>query len=348
MQTWNKPFILFLILISFGLIYLLSSVLTPFLIGALLAYLVNPLVNKLMQFKITRLLSVIIVFVLLFVLIFLIILLLIPSIQSQIDSLTELLPNIITWFSDTVFPWATQLIGSQEFINVETLKSAFVNQWSKAGVLVTQFFNTLLRSGMVLATWALNLIIIPVVTFYLLRDWKALLKGIRDLLPRKIEPTVVQLTKECDSVLSAFFRGQLLVMLSLGFIYAIGLTLVGLKVGILLGLIFGLISIVPYLGTIVGITVASIAAFVQFGTFMSVFLVWIVFTVGQLSESMLLTPNLIGDRIGLHPIAVIFSVLAGGSLFGFVGVLLALPVAACLMVWLRFLHQRYRESHLYR
>lgn len=347
MQTWNNGLIFFLVLIVCGLLYLLAPILTPFLIGALLAYLVNPLVDRLMKFHIPRLMSVIIVFAVLFLIITLLVLLLIPLIQDQIQVLTDTLPNIIEWGQKQFLPWITQFFGAQEFINVTIMKKTLIEQWSKAGGFATQFVNTAVRGGFVLAEWLINLVLIPVVTFYLLRDWKKLLKGIHDLIPRKIEPTLVKLFQESDSVLSAFFRGQLLVMLSLGLIYAIGLSLIGLKIGIIVGLVSGLISIVPYLGAIVGVVTASVAAFVQFGEFKYVMLVWLVFIIGQSIESMLLTPNLVGDRIGLHPVAVIFAILAGGSIFGFFGILLALPVAAVFMVGLRFLHKRYRASKLY-
>jgi predicted PurR-regulated permease PerM len=208
-------------------------------------------------------------------------------------------------------------------------------------------WKSVLHSGFALIEWVAHLVLIPVVTFYLLRDWDKVVKGVRELLPRSSEPTIVKLATECDDVLSAFFRGQLLVMLSLATIYSIGLSLVGLQVGLMIGLIAGLLSLVPYLGFIVGIVTASIVAYVQFGTLSSLFLVWLVFMVGQVIESTFLTPNLVGNRIGLHPVAVIFSVLAGGTLFGFFGVLLALPVAAVIMVLLRFFYQRYCNSRLY-
>lgn len=347
MRAWNKPYVIFLVLLFFGALYLLASVITPFLIGALLAYLVNPIVGQLARLKIKRLPSVVIVFAALFLLVSIMILLFIPVLQSQIEMFSNTLPNIADWVTETLLPWASQWLGSQEYINIATMKTALTGQWGKAGSLITHFFNTLLYSSIVLITWLLNLIIIPVVTFYLLRDWDQFISGVHDLIPRKIEGKVMQLTTECDAVLSAFFRGQLLVMLSLGIIYAIGLTLAGLKIGILLGLIIGLISIVPYLGFILGIIIASIACYVQFSDLNHLLYVWAVFAIGQSAEAFFLTPNLIGDRIGLHPVAVIFAVLAGGCLFGFLGVLLALPAASILMVGIRHAHQQYRESPLY-
>ena len=193
----------------------------------------------------------------------------------------------------------------------------------------------------------MNIALIPVVAFYLLRDWDLLVERIHNMIPRQFVTTTVNLTKECDEVLSAFLRGQLLIMLLLGCIYALGLALIGLDLALIIGLLAGLASLVPYLGFIVGILAASIAAILQFQEFMPLVYVALVFGVGQLLEGSLLTPLLVGDRIGLHPVAVIFAVLAGGQLFGFVGVLLALPIAAVVMVFVRHLYGQYRTSQYY-
>ena len=200
---------------------------------------------------------------------------------------------------------------------------------------------------MVLVGWVANLVLIPVVAFYLLRDWDRLMACLRELLPRRIEPTVTALARESDEVLGAFFRGQLLVMLGLGTIYTLGLWIVGLDLALLVGLIAGLVSFVPYLGFIIGILLAGVLALIQFHDMAHLLGVVGVFAVGQAMEGMLLTPLLVGERIGLHPVAVIFAVLAGGQLFGFFGVLLALPVAAVIAVFLRHMRHHYVRSELY-
>ncbi|MNZ36121.1 hypothetical protein D3C78_535340 [compost metagenome] len=190
--------------------------------------------------------------------------------------------------------------------------------------------------------------LIPVVSFYLLRDWDLMMAKIRGLLPRQREERLVALAGECHEVLGAFVRGQLLVMLALGVIYASGLMLVGLELGLLIGLLAGLAAIVPYMGFIIGIGAAMVAGLFQFGGDPYPLLaIAAVFMVGQALEGMVLTPLLVGDRIGLHPVAVIFAILAGGELFGFTGVLLALPVAAVIMVLLRHVHDLYKESGMY-
>ena len=316
--------------------------------GALLAYLVDPLVTQLMRLHLPRLLSVIIIFSLLFFVIVLLVIFLIPVIQTQLENLSDALPDMLDWIQVTGIPWLSEQLGIHE-PSMNTLKTSLVEHLTKSGDnTASKFFNTVLHSGFVLVEWLINLILIPVVTFYLLLDWNKVIGGINHLIPRRIEPTVVKLVKECNAVLSAFFRGQFIVMIALGVLYSIGLTLIGLRIGLILGLIIGMISIVPYLGVIVGIVVASIAAYIQFGALSSVLLVWLLFVLGHILEHTYLTPKLVGNRIGLHPVAVIFAILAGGKLFGFFGVLLALPAAAIIMVWLRFLMSQYHASPLYR
>jgi predicted PurR-regulated permease PerM len=186
------------------------------------------------------------------------------------------------------------------------------------------------------------------VTFYLLRDWNDIIKMVQGVIPDHLKGLVNKLVSECDEVLSAFIRGQLLVMLGLGIIYAVGLQLVGLDMAILIGMIAGLFSVVPYLGFAVGLLVGIIAGLVQYsGDLWALLPIILVFCVGSLIESMVLTPWLVGDRIGLHPVAVIFAVLAGGQMFGFVGVFLALPVASVLMVWVRYVYNEYTSSNWY-
>jgi len=198
-------------------------------------------------------------------------------------------------------------------------------------------------------TWVVNILLLPILAFYFLRDWDKLVERVASVIPRNRIGTISQLARESNDVLGAFIRGQFLVMVALGVIYAGGLSLVGLKLGLLIGLIAGLISFIPYLGATTGILLAVVAALVQAQGFdlKLLILVGVVFTVGQLLESYVLTPRIVGDKIGLHPVAVIFAVMAGGQLFGFLGMLLALPVAAVSNVLLRYAHQRYRESELY-
>lgn len=344
----NRFYILLGIIVISGLLYLLSPILTPFLLGGLFAYIANPLVKKLRRLGIPNIFSVIIVF-LLFVLIFVsLILLFIPIIQRQINTLIDIIPNIVDWLQGTIVPWIQQNFGvNDQLINGGDLKKMLADNLTKTNGATTWVVQTVLVSSAKLIEWIIALILIPVVMFYLLWDWDQFLRGIRNLLPRHIEPTVVKLAKECDNVLSAFFRGQLLIMIILAFVYSIGLSLVGLQVGIIIGTISGLLSIVPYLGFITGIIAASIAAYIQSGTMMSVVSVMVIYGIVHILEIFVLIPQIMGNKIGLHPVAVIFAILAGGLLFGFLGILLALPTAAIIMVLVRHAHKKYRKSDLY-
>lgn len=340
-KVFNKLLIVILLLSCFGLLYLLAPILMPFVAGALLAYLTDPLVNKLMSYHLSRLTSVLIVFSLLFFSIILFIVLLIPVIHSQISALIALIPDSFTWIQTQIWPWLQERLHLQGNFDADTVKDLIGANILKAGGAVSVVMKTILSSGRAFFEILLTILLIPVVTFYMLRDWNILLDKIRSVIPKKIRPRVVELATECDAVLSAFFRGQFIVMLLLGAVYAIGLSAIGLNTGVIIGVIVGFLSIVPYLGFIVGIFIASIAALVQFGTVTSLAWVFLVFLMGNIIENMILVPNLIGDRIGLHPVVVIFAVLAGGTLFGFFGVLLALPVAAVLMVLLRNAYSHY-------
>jgi predicted PurR-regulated permease PerM len=232
-------------------------------------------------------------------------------------------------------------------LDSESLVVAAQEYWREASSALLGVLSTVSRGGQAVLSWLVNLVLIPVVTFYLLRDWDKLVENIRTLIPRKAEPEVSALSREIDEVLGAFIRGQLMVMVALGVIYALGLWLLGLDLAFIIGMGAGVLSIVPYLGTFVGVVAALIAAAFQFQDLLHPVLVLAVFGVGQSLESMFLTPKLVGDRIGLHPVAVIFAVLAGGQLFGFLGILLALPAASALNVLARHLHERYRNSDLY-
>ena len=348
MTQSSRWFWLTIALISAGLLYLLAPILLPFVAGALLAYLGDPLVDRLEKWKISRTLSVVVVFFAIFLIMLPILLYLVPLLESQIKLLITKMPGYIDWIMINLEPMLQETFGINiPALEIEQLKSSFKDHFSSAGGFVKGLLRTVTHSGFVVAGWAANLFLIPVITFYLLRDWDRLVEYFHDLLPRDIEPTVSLLTKESDEVLGAFLRGQMLVMLSLGTIYSVGLKLVGLELSLLIGMLAGLLSFIPYMGLIVGIIVAGIAVLLQTQDPTNLLWVGAVFIVAQMIEGTVLTPLLVGDRIGLHPVAVIFAVLAGGQLFGFFGILLALPVFAILAVVMRHLHKSYKGSDLY-
>lgn len=344
----TKWFLLAGLLVTGWLIYLLAPVLTPFLFSALLAYLGDPLVDRLEKRKLSRLISVVIVFSAIICIVLIVPLILLPIIETQIGELVRSLPAYIDWITETFLPGMQARLGvNPETFDVNQIKLALTSNWKDAGGLAASVVSYATSSGMAMLAWIANMVLIPVLTFYMLIDWDHFMAGIRDLLPRSIEPTVVRLASESDEMLSSFLRGQFIVMISLGVIYSIGLSIAGLKTAVLVGMLAGLVSFVPYLGVIVGLITASVAMLFQTQDIVQLIPVAIVFAVGQALEGMLLTPWLVGDKIGLHPVTVMFAILAGGQLFGFVGVLLALPVAAVLAVLVRHARERYKESVLY-
>lgn len=348
MTQSTRWFWLAIAVISAVLLYFLAPILLPFITGALLAYLGDPLVDRLEKWKISRTLSVVVVFLVIFFAMLPIFFYLIPLLESQIKLLVTKMPGYIDWVMVNFEPTLQKTLGINiPALEVEQLKSTFTEQFSNADGFFKGLVRTVSNSGFIVAGWVANLFLIPVITFYLLRDWDRLVDYIHDLLPRNIEPTVSLLAKESDEVLGAFLRGQMLVMMALGTIYAIGLKIVGLEFSLLIGMLAGLLSFIPYMGLVVGILVAGIAVMLQTHDPMNLVWVSLVFIVAQMIEGMLLTPLLVGDRIGLHPVAVIFAVLAGGQLFGFFGILLALPVFAVIAVVMRHLNKSYKDSYIY-
>ena len=330
-----------------GLVYLLAPILSPFVAGAALAYLLDPLVDRLEDKGMSRILAVVAIFFVFTLLLAASVLILIPLLGDQIQLLHEKLPAILDWFNNKVLPWFEQKTGVSILVLKENLHEVIITAWNYVGEYLQTAAAQLTRSGLAIFALIGNLVLIPVVTFYLLRDWDHLIEKIGKLLPRNMESNITNIVKECDEVLGAFIRGQLFVMFLLGCSYAIGLWLVGLDFALLIGLVAGLASIIPYLGFMVGLVIATAIAFFQYGDMLHLIMVLGVFSVGQMLEGMVFTPLLVGDRIGLHPVAVIFAILAGGQLFGFTGMLLALPVAAVVMVLIRTAHQQYLASGFY-
>ncbi len=330
-----------------AVLWLLAPVLMPFVAAALFAYLLDPVVDRLER-RMHRGLAVTLVFLVASLVVVLVLLLLVPFTERQIGAFLGQLPVWVDWFHTRATPWLEQKFGvSPDVLDTRSILDALQANWKEAGGFAASVLAKVSKSGMAVVGWVLNLVMVPVVAFYLLRDWDELVARIHALIPRSIEPVVARLAHESDEVLGAFLRGQLSVMLALGTFYGAGLWLVGISVGPLIGMIAGLISFVPYLGAITGVVMGVIAALVQYQDWMHVVLVLGVFAVGQTLEGYVLVPRLVGDKIGLHPVAVIFAVLAGGELFGFLGILLALPVASVIMVVLRYLHERYTQSTLY-
>ncbi|HEY0180256.1 MAG TPA: AI-2E family transporter [Dokdonella sp.] len=339
---------LILLLVIGVVVYLLAPVLMPFVAAALFAYLLDPIVDRLERYGLGRGVAVAIVFAIVLIVVVGVVLILVPFVERQISNFLIQLPIWVDWFQQTATPWLERRFGiSPDILDTQRIVEALQANWREAGGFAASAIARVSKSGMAVVGWVLNLVMVPVVAFYLLRDWDVLVARCHALIPRSIEPVVSRLARESDDVLGAFLRGQLSVMIALGVFYGAGLWLAGISVGPLIGMVAGLISFVPYLGAITGVVIGVVAALVQYHDWFHVLLVLGVFVIGQTLEGYVLVPRLVGEKIGLHPVAVIFAVLAGGELFGFLGVLLALPAASVVMVLLRYGYERYTDSELY-
>ena len=331
------------------LLWLLAPVLTPFAIAAMLGWLGDPLVDRIQRAGRSRNVAVSMVFTVMVLVLVLVLVILVPLIERQIATLITSMPRYRDWVLLTAIPWleSQSRIEISQWLDFNHIVELVRSNWERAGGVATTLLGYLSRSGFALLALFANLVLLPVLTFFFLRDWDMLVARVAALIPRTHLPVASRLARESSDVLGAFLRGQFLVMIILGVLYGLGLWAVGLDLGILIGIIAGLLTFVPYLGPASGIILGCIAALVQFGDWEHIAGVLVVFGIGQVIESYWLTPKLVGDRIGLHPVAVIFAVLAGGQLFGFLGMLLALPVAAVANVLLRYAEQRYTHSRLY-
>ncbi len=326
------------------LLWLLAPVLTPFVAAALLAYIGDPLADRLQRLKLPRTIAVASVFVLTFVGLGLLVLLVLPLIRMQVSALLEALPGIVVQIEQVWLPRITEFIGIEAGDDIGL--GAFLARYSDmAGSWGATVLMSLSRSGGALAAAVISLFLIPILTFYLLRDWDSILHKCGAILPSQQRETVISLARETDEVLGAFLRGQILVMIALGMIYATGLSLVGLKFAVAIGVVAGLVSFVPYLGFVFGMALAGLTVALEPEPWLRLLGVVATFSIAQMIEGSFLTPKLVGDRIGLHPVLVIFSIAAGGQLFGFFGILLALPAAAVLSVLVRFAYNNYLAEH---
>lgn len=325
------------------LVYFLSPILTPFLLAAVIAYICNPMVSFLTENRVSRTTGTVLVMLLLLSAFAALILIMVPLFEKEAGRLIAKMPDYLEMLRNHVIPWVETRFGVSLQFDINLLKQ----HWQSAGGVAARILPSLTSGGMAIVEFLTNLLLVPVVLFYLLRDWEKLIKHMDEMIPRYWHQQINILVRETDRILAEFLRGQLAVILLMSICYITGLWLVGLEFALPIGLLAGILVFVPYLGMIVGLTLATFAALMQFQGWNEVIPVWAVFGFGQLLEGMVITPWLVGDRIGLHPVMVIFALLAFGQLFGFFGILLALPVSAVLLVWLRHIHQQYLESNFY-
>ena len=326
-----------------ALLYLLSDVLLPFVAGMAVAYFLDPAADKMEKWGASRMLATLLILAAFFIVVITAIVLLIPLIQAQVIGLAQRIPQVVEAIRHQAEPLLATLQASLTEQQIEELRQAAGSYAGDAIGWIGGVLAGLLSGGLALFKLASLLIITPVVSFYLLRDWDRIIAHMNSLLPPGHASTIRGLTAEIDDTIAGFVRGQANVCLILGFYYGIALSLAGLESGLLVGFGAGLISFIPYVGASVGLVVGVAIAIAQFSDWLPVFLVAGIFIVGQVLESYVLTPKLVGDRVGLHPVWIIFALLAGGALFDFTGVLLAVPAAAVIGVLARFGQARYLE-----
>lgn len=350
-RTLRRIFILSGIVLLLWVLYLLKPVVIPFVVAFFMAYLFSPLVEQFCKVGLPRWLSISLVFIGIGIALTLAVWYIIPLVWKQLIIARDSIPVGINWINSTFLPWVSATFNIEEMEIDTTHMSSIVMDYVQTNYSADSIQAMLLRvaqSGLNFIQIGGTVVLIPIIAFYFLLDWQRMLDSLRRLIPRPYEQSTLAVVQECHSVLGAFVKGQFLVMILLGVVYATGLQLIGLEVGLIIGMIAGLASIIPYLGFAVGIVAAIIATFLQFGIdWMQLVLVLVVFMIGQAVEGYILQPFLLGDKIGLSPVAVVFAVLAGAQLAGFMGMLIALPVAAVIVVLLRHLRDYYEKSNLY-
>lgn len=333
--------------LSVLVLWLLRDMILPFVAGMAIAYFLDPVADRLESWRVPRWLATTIVLASFAVGIVLVLLLIIPIIQAQAMDLIAAMPGYAEKLRAEVIPLVERFMERLSPQDVERLREAAGAYAGDAVAWIGRFARGVLAGSVALFDVFSLLFITPIVAFYLLRDWNDMMARIDGWLPRRYAPIVRAQAAEVDRTLAGFVRGQASVCLILGLFYAVGLTVVGLDFGFVIGLTAGLLSFIPYVGSLIGFGASIGVALVQFDAWTPIAIVAGVFFLGQALEGNFLTPRLVGGRVGLHPVWVIFALLAGASLFGFVGVLLAVPVAAIVGVGVRFALGQYRSSPYY-
>jgi predicted PurR-regulated permease PerM len=330
-----------------GLLYALSPILAPFLAGAIFAYVLNPLVGRLTGRYLPRIVAVLVVLLLSLALVVALALVIMPLFIKELRMMSERLPAFLAWVNQQVAPWLKERFAIDFQLDIESVKQLAGGILASNQDLVAGLLGSLKIGGLALIAFVVNVLLVPVVLFFLLRDWNTLVARIDAMIPRHLHARARTIFAEIDAVLAEFLRGQMIVMLLMSVYYAAALSVAGLEFALPIGIITGLLVIVPYVGAFTGILLGVIAAAMQFGSLSGVAWVLVAFGAGQAIEGMAVTPLLVGERIGLHPVAVIFALLAFGQIFGFFGVLLALPASAALLVALRHMKAAYLAGPLY-
>jgi predicted PurR-regulated permease PerM len=328
-------------------LFLLSDILLPFIVGALSAYLLDPLADRLEARGMSRTAAASVISGLFFLLIILAILLILPLLQNQVVRFADNFPGYVERLHETARPLFEQLRAVLSEEDIKSLQSGAAKYTGDAMIWVGRIIKGVLSGGMAVVNLLSLLFVTPLVTWYMLRDWDVMVARIDSWMPRAHVGVIREQARLIDETIAGFIRGQLTVCFIQGCFFGIGLTLVGLDFGFLVGLVAGLLSFVPYVGIAVGLVIGFAIALAQFSSVGPILGVAGVFAVGQVIEGNFLTPKMVGDRVKLHAVWIVFALFAFGNLFGFVGVLIAVPTAAVIGVLVRFFIARYLESDLY-
>ncbi|WP_107810381.1 AI-2E family transporter [Neisseria subflava] len=345
-----KPWIIMACVIAafIWLLYALGDVLTSFIVAAVLAYVLNPLVEWLQLKRIRRAPASMIIMALALLILLSLVLIIVPMLLNQFNNLAERLPQIVGFVQNKLLPWLNSVSGDYIQIDQESIIAWLQSHTDELSNTLKEWIPTLMRQSGNVISGVSNLVLLPLLLYYFLLDWKRWSSGISKLVPRRFIETYTRISGNMDEVLGEFLRGQLMVMMIMGLVYGLGLMLVGLDSGFAIGMIAGILVFIPYLGAFTGLLLATVAALLQYGSWQGLLMVWAVFGVGQFLESFFITPKIVGDRIGLSPFWVIFSLMAFGQLMGFVGMLAGLPLAAVTLVLLREGASAYFGSHFYK
>lgn len=329
-------------------VWLLSGVMLPFVAGMAVAYFLDPMADRLESWRLSRTLATSVVLLLFFLAVVVLMLLIVPVLQNQIVGFVERLPAYIALARDTALPGLSEVLGRLGIDLKADLRDALAGVAADVIGVVGQIVQRAWSSGLAFFNIVSLLVITPIVAFYLLRDFDHIVDRIDTWLPRQHADEIRKISGQIDEVMAGFIRGQGTVCLILGTFYAVALSLAGLEFGLIIGIISGLLSFIPFVGAVLGLLLSLVPAITQFWPdYLQVGVIVAIFAAGQFLEGNFLTPRLLGGRIGLHPVWVMFALLAGGALFGFVGVLLAVPVAAAAGVLVRYFLEQYLSSRLY-
>ncbi|GGF25340.1 AI-2E family transporter [Aliidongia dinghuensis] len=347
-QAWGRTlFWIGAVVLAAYVLNLLSSILLPFVMGSAIAFLLDPFVIRLDRLRVPRSLGSILVLFAFLALIVAFILLLVPLLENQITALVSHFPAYLAMVRDEIDHFLALLQDRLDPDQVAKLRDAASAKVGDILAGIGKVITSLLTGGIAIANLLSLVFITPIVAFFLLRDWEVLLATIDSWLPREHAETIREQARLIEQTLSGFLRGQASVCLLLGMFYGLALTIIGLDFGLVLGLVCGCLIFIPFLGGFTGGLLSVGLAFAQFGSWHKPLVVAALFVVGQTLEGNIITPKLVGDRVNLHPVWLIFSLLAFGALFGFVGVLIAVPMAAVIGVLVRFALKRYLLSPLY-